>query len=276
MLRTDLHTPASAYTTYFPPLTTRLNKAFPVGNSPWDLFKPTPNETQLLIHSIPLAFLPSDNDQLFPSLHESIRNARGVSILSVRYLNLDTGSSSQKKATSLVVFLALPDAFALLPSFNLFSRNRRVEQMFSSSRDSQCKKCWKFSNISNRCPSSLPVVPSARSPLQRQSIAALTIPALRVATFNRSLPAAHPQWRAVLTAKKSTLRTAGIAPPSQKTPQIYQRCYLDRRRTAGISLMTRLALRWSFVQHHVPLLTPCIPLYSPTMLCHLGKEPTAP
>jgi len=31
--------------------------------------------------------------------------------------------------------------------------------MFSSSRNSQYKKCWKFGNISNRCPSPLPVCP---------------------------------------------------------------------------------------------------------------------
>jgi len=35
LLGTDLHTPASAYTPYFAPLTSRLNKAFPIGNSPW-------------------------------------------------------------------------------------------------------------------------------------------------------------------------------------------------------------------------------------------------
>jgi len=159
LLRTDLHTPASAYTPYFAPLTSRLNKAFLVGNSPWDLFKPAPNETQLLIHSIPLAFLPSEDAQLFPSLHESIRNARGVSILSARYLNPDTESRDQKSATSVVVTVAPPDAFAILPSINLFSRNRRVEEMFSSSKNSQCKKCWKFGHISTRCPSTLPVCP---------------------------------------------------------------------------------------------------------------------
>jgi len=84
LLGTDLHTPASAYTTYFAPLTSRLNKAFPLGHSPWDLFKPAPNETQLLIHSIPLAFLPTDEAQLFPSLHESIRNVPGESLFSQR------------------------------------------------------------------------------------------------------------------------------------------------------------------------------------------------
>ena len=43
LLGTDLHTSASAYTPYFAPLPARLNTAFPVGNSPWDLFKPAPN-----------------------------------------------------------------------------------------------------------------------------------------------------------------------------------------------------------------------------------------
>jgi len=159
LLGTDLQTPAFAYTPNFAPLTTRLNKAFPVANSPWVLFKPAPNETPLSIHSIPLAFLPSDDDQLFPSLHESIRNARGVSILSARYLNPDLVSRNEKTATSVVVSVTAPNALALLPSVNLFSRNRRVEQMFPSSRNSQCRKCWKFGHISHRCPSSLPVCP---------------------------------------------------------------------------------------------------------------------
>jgi len=159
LLGTDLHTPASAYTPYFAPLTTRLNNAFPVGNSSWDLFKPAPNETELLIHSIPLAFLPSDDIQLFPCLHESIRNARGVSSLSASYLKPDPESRGQKTAFSVVISVALPDAFALLPSFNLFSRNGSWELMFSSSKNSQCKKCWKFGQISNRCPNTLPVCP---------------------------------------------------------------------------------------------------------------------
>jgi len=159
LLGSDLLTPASAYTPYFAPLTTRLNRAFPVGNSTWDLFKPTPNETQLSIHSVPLAFLPSDDDQHFPSLHESIRNSRGVSILSARFLNLDLESQSQKTATSVVVSVVPPDALALLTSFNLFSQNQRVEQMFSSSKNSQCRKCWKFGHISHCCPSSLPISP---------------------------------------------------------------------------------------------------------------------
>jgi len=141
LLGTAPHIPASAYTPYFALLTTRLNKAFPVGNSPCNLFKPASNKTPLLIHSLPLAFLPSDDDQLFPSLHESIHNASEVSVLSAGYLNPGPASCGQKTATSVVVSLAPPDTFALRPSFNHFPRNRRVEHMFSSSRNSQCKKC---------------------------------------------------------------------------------------------------------------------------------------
>jgi len=111
--------------------------------------------------------------------------------------------------------------------------------------------------------------PSVRSPTPKQSIAALTLPALRVSISDLSSPAVHPQWHAVLTAKKSTLRAARIAPPGQRPLQRHQKCDFDRRRTAWISLRTRLALRQSFVQHQVPL-------YSPAMLLHLVREPNTP
>jgi len=134
LLGADLHTPALAYATYFASLTTRLNKAFPVGNSPWELFKPTLNETQLLIHSIPLDFLPRNDNQLFLSLHQSIRNAIGVFIHSACYPNPDPESRRQKQSTSIVVTVALPNADTLLPSINLFSWNPILEPMFSSSK----------------------------------------------------------------------------------------------------------------------------------------------
>ena len=124
--------------------------------------------------------------------------------------------------------------------------------------------------VAARCPS----VSSARSPIHKQSIAAITLPALRVAISNQSSPVARPWWHAAQTAKKSTLSAAAIAPPAQKPPQRHQRSYLDRRRTEWISLKTRLALRRSFVQHQGPLLIPRVPLYSPAMLLHLGKGPT--
>jgi len=123
---------------------------------------------------------------------------------------------------------------------------------------------------------SCPSAPSAHSPIHKWSIAALTLPALRVVTSARSSAAAPPPWPAVLTAKKSTLRAAGIAPPTPKPPQRHQMCCLVRRRTAWTSLKTRLALRPSFVQHQVTLPRPRVPLYSPAILLHLGREPNAP
>jgi len=73
-------------------------------------------------------------------------------------------------------------------------------------------------------PVNSPPVPSARSRTAKQSIAALTLAALRVAISDLSSPAAYPRWHAALTAKKSTLHAATIAPPTQKPPQVHQRC----------------------------------------------------
>jgi len=125
-------------------------------------------------------------------------------------------------------------------------------------------------------PAHCPFIHTARSPIPRWSIAALTVPALRVAISDLSSPAVHPRWHAALTAKKSTLRAAGIAIPVRRPLQRPHKCDLDRCWTAWISLKTRLALRRSFVQHQVPLLTPLVILYSPAMLLHPDKEPTAP
>ena len=125
-------------------------------------------------------------------------------------------------------------------------------------------------------PASYLSAPSARSPIPKGSIAALTLPALRVAISILPSPAVYPRWHAALTARKSTLRAARMAPPARKPLQRHQKCDLDRCWTAWISLKTRLALRRSFVQHQVPLLTPRVPLYSPAMLLHLGREPSAP
>ena len=119
-------------------------------------------------------------------------------------------------------------------------------------------------------------VPSAHSRTPKQSIAALTLPTIRVTISNLSWPAVHPQWHAALTARRSTLHAAGIVPPAGKPRQRHQKCDLDRRRTAWISLKTRLALRRFFAQHQVPLPEPQVPLCSPAMLLHLGREPNGP
>ena len=52
----------------------QLNRSFPMGNSPWLPFRLAPNEVQLAIHSLPIAFLPVDPEERFPSLANSIYN----------------------------------------------------------------------------------------------------------------------------------------------------------------------------------------------------------
>ena len=144
----------------------------------------------------------------------------------------------------------------------------------------QKTRCVRNAGSSATSPIAVPThtqfIPSARSPTPKQSMAALTLPALRVAISNLSSPAVHPRWHAALTARKSTLRAAGIAPPAPKPLPMQQKCYCDRRRTAWISLKTRLALRQFLTQHQVPLPEPRVPLYSPAMLLHLGREPIVP
>jgi len=191
---------------------------------------PLHNETQLSIHAVPLTYLPEEEDQLLPYLHELIRNASGVSILSARYLNSNPELCSQKSGTSMMVPVSPPDTQLLLPSINLFSRNRTVEKMHPSSKFTQYTKCWKFGQSRHVAPATLRSVPFALSLTASRSIAALTLPALRVATSTRSLAAVHAWWHAVLTTTRSTLHAAGIAPQDQSPLKNYPRHPLDRRR----------------------------------------------
>ena len=86
LLISDTTIPAATFTRYFDALTTHLNHSFTVGDSPWLPFCLTPNKVQLAIHSLPLAFLSEDPEELIPSLAVSIRNLKNIHILSARYL----------------------------------------------------------------------------------------------------------------------------------------------------------------------------------------------
>jgi len=126
MLGADFLNPAPAYAPYLTPLTSRLNKVFLVGNSPWEQFKPTPNEAQLTIDSLPLDILTSQDGHLFPTLDKSIHNARGISIITGHYQNPNPESRAQKGFTLVVVTLALSNADKLLLSIYMYSRNTKV------------------------------------------------------------------------------------------------------------------------------------------------------
>ena len=159
LLVTDPATPATAFAPYFDALSCQLNKSFPVGDSPWWPFRLAPNEAQLAIHSLLLAFLPEDPEDLFPCLAESILNSKNIRILAARYLNPDTRSREGKTATSVIVSVHPGDILTMGSSIRLFSRSGTIERAYSSNRYTQCKNCWSYGHVAPRCPSAYPVCP---------------------------------------------------------------------------------------------------------------------
>ena len=134
LLVTDPAPPAAAFAPYFDALCSQLNKSFPVSNSPWLPFRLAPNETQLAIHSLPIAFLPEDPNKLFPSLPKSILNSKDIRILAARFLNPDARSREGKTATSVIVSVHPGDVQSMGSSIRLFSLSRTVERGYSSNR----------------------------------------------------------------------------------------------------------------------------------------------
>ena len=134
---TDPTTPAAAFAPYFDALSSQLKKSFPVVGSPWLPFRLAPNEVQLDIHSLPLAFLPEDPEELFPCLAESILNSENIRILSARYLNRDKRSREGKTAPSVIVSVHPGDVLTMGSSIRLFSRSRTIERAYSSNQYTQ-------------------------------------------------------------------------------------------------------------------------------------------
>ena len=129
----DPTTLAAAFAEYFDALTTPLNRSFPVGNSPWRPCRLAPNELQLAIHSLPIVFLPTNADELFPSLADSVFNSKNVQILSDRFLNPNPQSRAGKSATSVIVSVNPSDVPTIGTSIRLFSNSRPLDCAYSSS-----------------------------------------------------------------------------------------------------------------------------------------------
>ena len=134
LLVTDPATPAAAFPPYFDDLSSQLNKSFPVGESPWLPFRLAPNKAQLAIHSLPIAFLPEDPEELFPCLVESILNSKNIRILAARDLNPNAQCREGKSATSVIVSIHPGDVSTMGSSIRLFTRSRAIEQAYSSNR----------------------------------------------------------------------------------------------------------------------------------------------
>ena len=123
LLVTDPATPAAAFAPYFDALSSQLNKSSPVGEAPGLPFRLAPNEAQLAIHSLTIAFLPEDPEDLFPCLAELILNSKNVRILAARYVNPNAHSREGKSATSVSVSVHPGDVPTMGSSIRLFSRS---------------------------------------------------------------------------------------------------------------------------------------------------------
>ena len=155
----DVETPAAAYAPFFDAITSRLNQSFPVGESPWLPFRLAPNEAQVAIHSLPISYLPSEPDDLFDALATSVRNARGVSILSARFLNPNPSSRQGKLATSVAISVRPQDVPTMGSSIRLFSGPRKVTPIVPANRFSLCDNCCQFGHVAQRCTQEHPTCP---------------------------------------------------------------------------------------------------------------------
>jgi len=92
----DTSVPAASYAPYFEALTTKLNQSFPVGPNPWLPFRLAPTSVQLAIHSLPVDYMPLQDEDLFNYLSDSILNSKDVTISAARFLNPNRQSCMEK------------------------------------------------------------------------------------------------------------------------------------------------------------------------------------
>ena len=98
-LTANPYTPSSAYSPFFDGMTKKLNRSFPVGDNPFQVFREAPTSDELLIHNLPLSILPHEPTDLFPSLLESISNAIDIPIFGARFLQSDPLKRAEKRTT---------------------------------------------------------------------------------------------------------------------------------------------------------------------------------
>jgi len=155
----DTSVPAASYALYFEALTTKLNQSFPVGPNPWLPFRLAPTSVQLAIHSLPVDYMPLQDEALFNYLSDLILNSKDVTISAARFLNLNRQSLMEKRAYSVVVNVKPDSVQTMLPSIYLFGNSRTVEKAYSSSPLTQCQKCWKYGHVKPLCKAETPTCP---------------------------------------------------------------------------------------------------------------------
>jgi len=184
-------TPAASYAPYFESLTRTLNQSFTVVDNPWAQFILTPTAVQLAIHTLPLRFLPQDEEELFPYLRQAIRNDNATPILSAQYLNQSRDSRGTKQATAVVVTVDLKHIAALTSGVVILSQRRKVELAFSANRYSQCRNCWRYGHAHQRCPATHLTCPIA-APHHSRAAHGYQIPTCPQSGNNKPVPSCCP------------------------------------------------------------------------------------
>lgn len=67
-----------------------------MGENAWAPCILTPTAVQLAIYTVPLPFLPRDEEALLPYLRQAIHNNKGTPIVAARYLNASRDSRETK------------------------------------------------------------------------------------------------------------------------------------------------------------------------------------
>jgi len=155
----DTSVTAASYAPYFEALTTKLNQSFPIRTNPWLPFRLAPTSVQLAIHSLPVDYMPLQDENLFSYLSDSILNSKNVTISAARFLNPNRQSCMEKRAYSVVVNVEPDSVQTILPSIYLFGNSRTVEKAYSSSPLTHCQKCWKYGHVKPLCKAESPICP---------------------------------------------------------------------------------------------------------------------
>jgi len=150
-LTANPYIPSTAYSPFFDAMIKKLNHSFPVGNNPFLVFREAPTSVEVLIHNLPLSILPDKPADLFPSLLESIGNGIEVPIFGARFLQSDPAKRAEKRTTSVDVTVNPLHVARFGKSIRLFSRARTVAPACSTSKSTQCRKCWRFGHSAPLC-----------------------------------------------------------------------------------------------------------------------------
>jgi len=150
-LTANPYTASSAYSPFCDAITKKLNQSFPVGDNPFQVFRDASTSVELLIHNLPLSIHPHEPTDLFPSLLESISNAIDVPIFGARFLQSDPAKRAEKCTTLVVVAVDPLPVSRFGESIRLFSRARTVAPAYSTSKSTQCRRCWPVGHSAPLC-----------------------------------------------------------------------------------------------------------------------------